>query len=276
METTNGNNIKADNFNCIVCLKLIVEPVALPCSHSFCKTCMENVLKQPRRICPLCRSDVSFLNAEDLRPNAMLKELLTIVFKDEYAERVAEIEEERRLASTFNTVRKRIHIGNEHSQVIEGGKLINHKWTLFVTMSDEHINDQQDQSKDYISHIDVNLHPTFEPNFVTLRKAPFCLHRSGWGTFLVQVGVHFKPSLNHNPMTLTHHLNFSAAKDQSTHVVVFEIPKEKPTLVVDLDEIPTPTPNNVIDVDDDVFIDDRPHAVMSDFDDDEDYEILIS
>ena len=39
---------------CIVCLNTMVEPVTLPCNHTFCRECL-NVFFRTKVECPLCR-----------------------------------------------------------------------------------------------------------------------------------------------------------------------------------------------------------------------------
>ena len=47
---------------CVVCLEVYVDPKLLPCDHSFCAGCVDN-LKQGRRIqCPLCKRDHDVTN----------------------------------------------------------------------------------------------------------------------------------------------------------------------------------------------------------------------
>ena len=45
----------SDEFQCAVCLELMVEPSTTPCKHSFCQTCIITASEQSMH-CPLCRT----------------------------------------------------------------------------------------------------------------------------------------------------------------------------------------------------------------------------
>ncbi|XP_015216953.2 E3 ubiquitin-protein ligase rnf168 [Lepisosteus oculatus] len=44
---------------CSVCLEIFLEPVTLPCGHTFCKTCFQQTVYKASMCCPLCRKRVS-------------------------------------------------------------------------------------------------------------------------------------------------------------------------------------------------------------------------
>ncbi|XP_029570242.1 E3 ubiquitin-protein ligase rnf168 [Salmo trutta] len=44
---------------CPVCLEIFLEPVTLPCSHTFCKPCFLETVDKANLCCPLCRKRVS-------------------------------------------------------------------------------------------------------------------------------------------------------------------------------------------------------------------------
>lgn len=44
----------ADDTECILCFKLLCEPVTTPCGHSFCKGCFCRALDHSSK-CPCCR-----------------------------------------------------------------------------------------------------------------------------------------------------------------------------------------------------------------------------
>lgn len=48
----------SEPFACSVCLENFVEPVTLPCGHSFCRGCLSSVLAR-ERACPQCRQAVA-------------------------------------------------------------------------------------------------------------------------------------------------------------------------------------------------------------------------
>lgn len=59
-----GGNGKAgqlsrDDCVCTVCLEIFLEPVTLPCDHTFCKPCFLDTVDKSNMCCPLCRKRVS-------------------------------------------------------------------------------------------------------------------------------------------------------------------------------------------------------------------------
>lgn len=48
-----------DDLSCIICHDIFKHPVLLPCSHSFCRVCLQNWFQQkPSKLCPVCRKEV--------------------------------------------------------------------------------------------------------------------------------------------------------------------------------------------------------------------------
>lgn len=45
----------ADDADCILCMKLLYEPVTTPCGHTFCKACFARSMDHGNR-CPMCRT----------------------------------------------------------------------------------------------------------------------------------------------------------------------------------------------------------------------------
>ena len=76
---------------CDVCKKTINEPKVLPCSHSFCKACLENLTTQneenvddegTKLDCPTCRFTVTLQpheNVAELLDNEFIYKLLAAV-----------------------------------------------------------------------------------------------------------------------------------------------------------------------------------------------------
>ena len=55
---TTGGLSRADCL-CPVCLEIFLEPVTLPCDHTFCKPCFLETVDKANMCCPLCRKRVS-------------------------------------------------------------------------------------------------------------------------------------------------------------------------------------------------------------------------
>ncbi|XP_051521252.1 E3 ubiquitin-protein ligase rnf168-like isoform X1 [Myxocyprinus asiaticus] len=58
VEESSGGLTQSDCL-CPVCLDIFLEPVTLPCTHTFCKTCFLETVDKSNMCCPLCRKRVS-------------------------------------------------------------------------------------------------------------------------------------------------------------------------------------------------------------------------
>ena len=68
-----------DKSQCLVCQCLITNPITMPCSHSFCKTCIERAFKAEHYACPNCRADLS-QSAVKLEVNQEMRACLLLIF----------------------------------------------------------------------------------------------------------------------------------------------------------------------------------------------------
>ena len=46
---------RVDEFECILCLKLLYQPVTTPCGHTFCRDCFLRAGDHSNK-CPMCRT----------------------------------------------------------------------------------------------------------------------------------------------------------------------------------------------------------------------------
>lgn len=76
-----------DDMDCLICLKLLFEPVTTPCGHTFCRPCFQRTLDTNSR-CPMCRR--VFYGGFDLPVNITLKNILERCFQEEYEARKEE------------------------------------------------------------------------------------------------------------------------------------------------------------------------------------------
>lgn len=61
--TIEDNGKKYQNLNisdalCPICRSIIIEPVTLPCNHSFCLACFNGTVENTTLTCPLCRTRI--------------------------------------------------------------------------------------------------------------------------------------------------------------------------------------------------------------------------
>lgn len=54
-----GRAVSREDCLCPICLELFMEPVTLPCTHTFCKVCFLESVDKATLCCPLCRKRVS-------------------------------------------------------------------------------------------------------------------------------------------------------------------------------------------------------------------------
>ncbi|XP_034024135.1 E3 ubiquitin-protein ligase rnf168 [Thalassophryne amazonica] len=59
MEGRGGKALCWDDCICPVCLEMFLEPVTLPCTHTFCKSCFLESVDKTTLCCPMCRKRVS-------------------------------------------------------------------------------------------------------------------------------------------------------------------------------------------------------------------------
>lgn len=76
-----------EDLKCIICLDLFVSPVVLTCGHSFCRVCVEDLIRQ-KPTCPVCHTPTLF-GVSNLLPNYALKNLIERDFQDHLQKRLS-------------------------------------------------------------------------------------------------------------------------------------------------------------------------------------------
>ncbi|KAK5868118.1 hypothetical protein PBY51_009161 [Eleginops maclovinus] len=69
-------SLSLDDCRCPVCLEIFMEPVTLPCAHTFCKECFRESVDKATLCCPLCRKRVSSWARLHSRKNSMVDQNL--------------------------------------------------------------------------------------------------------------------------------------------------------------------------------------------------------
>jgi len=78
-------------FECSICMKLLLDPVSVSCGHTFCRACLQKSLGY-RGVCAVCRAPV----ADGQGVNVLIRSIVSERFPRALARRHQEIEEELR------------------------------------------------------------------------------------------------------------------------------------------------------------------------------------
>ncbi|CAE8588257.1 unnamed protein product [Polarella glacialis] len=79
------------SLECAICIKLLLDPVSVPCGHTFCRGCLEQSLSY-RNLCAVCRAPVPTGQAV----NILIRSMITEQYPRALAARRREQEEELR------------------------------------------------------------------------------------------------------------------------------------------------------------------------------------
>ncbi|XP_074534743.1 E3 ubiquitin-protein ligase rnf168 [Halichoeres trimaculatus] len=71
-----GGALSLDDCRCPVCLEILIEPVTLPCIHTFCKECFLQAVDQASLLCPLCRKRISVWCRKNSKNNTLINQQL--------------------------------------------------------------------------------------------------------------------------------------------------------------------------------------------------------
>lgn len=77
------------DFECSICMKLLFEPVSVPCGHNFCRACLQRSLDY-RSLCAVCRAPV----AGGQSVNILLRNIIADKYPRALASRRQELQEE--------------------------------------------------------------------------------------------------------------------------------------------------------------------------------------
>ncbi|KAL6104865.1 rnf168 [Pungitius sinensis] len=68
--------LSLEDCRCPVCLEIFLEPVTLPCTHTFCKVCFLESVDKAALCCPLCRRRISTWARLNSRKNSLVDQTL--------------------------------------------------------------------------------------------------------------------------------------------------------------------------------------------------------
>ncbi|XP_077467738.1 uncharacterized protein LOC144083628 [Stigmatopora argus] len=75
-EEKKEEGLSLDDCLCPVCLEMFLEPVTLPCTHTFCKDCFLESVDKSTLCCPMCRKRVSTWARQNNRNKTLVNEEL--------------------------------------------------------------------------------------------------------------------------------------------------------------------------------------------------------
>ncbi|XP_037533894.1 E3 ubiquitin-protein ligase rnf168 [Nematolebias whitei] len=73
---TRESTLNRDDCLCPVCLEIFIEPVTLPCTHTFCKSCFLESVDKSTLCCPLCRKRISTWARLNSKKNTLVDQQL--------------------------------------------------------------------------------------------------------------------------------------------------------------------------------------------------------
>ncbi|KAJ4984598.1 hypothetical protein SVAN01_09920 [Stagonosporopsis vannaccii] len=201
--SASSENVAHDDL-CPICQLLLFTPVRTRCNHLLCASCMaqwadasssNDIVHSSWDVeledfdpnydptydleanCPMCRTHTT------ASPDNALADQLQHKYPLTYAERRVEEEVERGSRVGQNGVEGvMILIGNKHKLITGGEDDNQHDWTFFVRTS----------RPELVEEVRVELHPTFRPPRVILRRPPYQVRRLGWGYFTLEAEIILK------------------------------------------------------------------------------------
>ncbi|KAF1940515.1 hypothetical protein EJ02DRAFT_445400 [Clathrospora elynae] len=201
--TSSAKEIAHDDL-CPICQLLLFTPVKTQCNHLLCASCMAQWAdtSTTNRIehssldlnltefdpnydpvydleanCPMCRTHTT------ASPDQALARQLEGKYPTTYVERRVEEEVERGSRVGRDGVEGiMILIGNRHRLIRGDDDENEHDWSFFVRTS----------RPDLVKEVRIDLHPTFRPPRLTIRKPPYEVRRGGWGHFTIDAEIVLK------------------------------------------------------------------------------------
>jgi len=85
--------VKAEDFDCSLCFRLLWQPITTPCGHTYCRACIDRSLDHKRE-CPLCKASLQAHNSTKMCVNEFLERSIRRLLPNEFAERKKMFEDE--------------------------------------------------------------------------------------------------------------------------------------------------------------------------------------
>jgi len=85
----NGDVIGLMDVSCPICLSILVEPVEMPCKHTVCSPCFQDILTHANTSCPICRTRLSTWCRKATKQKNLVSEKLWNYIKDNFGAEVS-------------------------------------------------------------------------------------------------------------------------------------------------------------------------------------------
>lgn len=208
--------IETPDLNCSLCLYLMVNPIKLPCRHSFCLKCIEYSLIYCSR-CPLCRQCINFNSIKMLTSESNVdKELQQLIFKstlpNEYEQRVKEVKDQYK----DDYLNKKVYYGISYKFLGKYGSKSKYQYKFFV---------KTELAKDmrFIKQVDFDINPHIKPGRpIKTISPPFEFERSGSYEYPIEITVYFTQKIEPQQYSATIELNFSEESTFRAFIVKYK------------------------------------------------------
>jgi len=84
----NGEMIGLMDVSCPICLSILLEPVEMPCKHTVCSPCFQDILTHANTSCPICRTRLSTWCRKATKQKKLVSEKLWSYIKDNFGDEV--------------------------------------------------------------------------------------------------------------------------------------------------------------------------------------------
>eukprot|EP00667_Euglena_gracilis_P011567 EG_transcript_11829 len=208
-----GPALDMTDYECPLCLKLLVRPTTTPCGHSFCHRCLAKALES-RYTCPLCRFD--FEEYPRVSPNVLLVGLIEKYWPQEAFERQCEQEQEEQAEQVTRAiyfVTRQLAIRLRATPAAEpppatgaSPRSGTYSCALEATFLGKSLCPYAAgapiPAAFYIDHIVVYFGPPSSRERVVLPGPHFLLHHPAAPAGPVVVDVYFQPRFQHAPLRI--------------------------------------------------------------------------
>ncbi|CAI2380452.1 unnamed protein product [Moneuplotes crassus] len=193
------------DYECSVCLNVLVLPVATKCGHVFCKYCIHGYLEtSAKKQCPMCRTP---LRPTHFHPKVIKSkwEEIQSMYPEEIKDRYEAVREKEEEENKNMTVW--LKFGNTYEELKEftsrGVIDFKHKWSLYVQLQNKKID-----PKCIIKKVEFDLEDPSGTTTIKKNFPPYRYNCIGYGTFSTPITITFQFWTKLEPMKIDHFLSF--------------------------------------------------------------------